>query len=56
MAKNREKQKVSKQEKIIELQKQMRQAYKNGHQEEADKIMDQIRSIRNGETKVKVIS
>lgn len=46
MPKDRCKQKVSKQSKILELQLKMRQAYKNGHQEEADKIMDQIRELR----------
>ena len=42
----REKQKVSKQAKILELQQEMRQAYRQKNPKLADEIMEQIRELR----------
>ena len=42
----REKQKASKQAKILELQQEMRQAYRQKNPKLADEIMEQIRELR----------
>ena len=42
----REKQKASKQAKILELQQEMRQAYRQKNTKLADEIMEQIRELR----------